>query len=565
MVETGPEPATTDAAADDPGRDHRAWLLATALVLVAGGLVVADSIRLQWFFMDEWSYLDRTPSGQFSIGQLFVSHNGHVIVWTNAWFQLLEQVVGLRYYLLYGLPILVSHLVVTAAGISVSRSLGAQRWLALLGAVPVLLMAAGARNIVWAGQFQYVAPVALFVLWTALRLRSRPSVTGARSWVTAALVGLGGCLSSLVWLPLALVLAAQALVLRRRLEAAVLAAPAVLVAAFGIATDPHGGDVAAQSGGLVDRGVASLHYAVTGLTAAGALGSDHVVVGAAVLVLGWLGILLLPKGGPRLAAVGLGTAPVVFFLVTSVSRASLGAEQATQPRYLYVALACLVPLWVGEVGVLVARAGDRTRAGGVAAAAVAAVALVVLGVWSAVGYWREATYLVPQKEVSHGVITAAVDHLDDPRVPPLQEPEPYFASPLHVDDLRWLVDTGRFYGRTPTAPQRQQAAVNMLWVVQQGAAPAPAGAQCRTVRPGAHTGLTVPPDQVLVVDATSSVLLYYTPDRARPGGGRAPLTVGPGTTGLRAVGADAPAVYVYVDPVLNASTDSVTACLVAAG
>ena len=111
-------------------------------------------------------------------------------------------------------------------------------------------------------------------------------------------------------------------------------------------------------------------YVLTGLeaSAAGAIGSTSLVVGAVVLMVlafgyGWL--RSIPPVVLSLLASG-----VAFFTIAGLARAGLGPEQATAPRYVYIVAPSIIIAGV----VLLARV--RRPAGSVLGAVVLAVAII---------------------------------------------------------------------------------------------------------------------------------------------------------------------------------------------
>jgi hypothetical protein len=523
-----------------------AWPVVALVVFVVSGAILLLAARKQWFFYDEWSYLARDPVGEFSFSQLFISHNGHLIVWTNAWFQLLLQVVGLKHYVLYAIPILLAHVGAAAAGMSVARSLGGSRWLALVGAVSVLLMGAGTRNIMWAGQFSYVLPVTLFLGWLALSLRDHRLVGPRLGWRSALVVSVVGGLSSLVFFPFALTLAGLSATRRRWAEVGAFVVVTGGLAVVGVLTDQFRGSHQDPSRGLLGRVRASLSYMSEGLRAAMADGPGRpVALGVAVLVVTWAGIALVPAAGRRrLTALALAVGPVVFFAVTSLGRADLGSAQALQPRYLYVTLACTVPLWAAELAALSRWIGRRgSRPGALAVLAGAAAGLALLAAWNATFFWSEANAAAVPKTRSHGVVSAAVPLLSDAGVLPAAGVEPRWAPPLDVAQARWYADTGRLRPTASSRYEKAQARVNLFWIVARDQ-PAPQ-VGCRTLD-DPHSSVRATPDQVLAVFPVSgSVAGVLAPGGFKEREIDRPVTL-PKPVTIRAISPQAPGIALTI-------------------
>ncbi|HEY8637073.1 MAG TPA: hypothetical protein VIL81_07390, partial [Candidatus Limnocylindrales bacterium] len=97
------------------------------------------------------------------------------------------------------------------------------------------------------------------------------------------------------------------------------------------------------SSGLGGVGLAGLPaYVVSGLaaSAAGALGSTTLIVGALALLALAFGLVWARPVPP--AVIALLASAVAFFAIAGLVRAQLGPEQATAPRYVYVAAPAII-------------------------------------------------------------------------------------------------------------------------------------------------------------------------------------------------------------------------------
>jgi hypothetical protein len=124
------------------------------------------------------------------------------------------------------------------------------------------------------------------------------------------------------------------------------------------------------SSGVTGLGFAGLaEYVLSGLeaSAAGALGTTMLVVGQLALLALAFGLGWARSVPPVVLA--LIAAAVAFFAIAGLVRAQLGPEQATAPRYVYVA----APAFIAAGTVLLARI--RRPLGSVVGAAVLVVAL----------------------------------------------------------------------------------------------------------------------------------------------------------------------------------------------
>ena len=520
VVDRGPRRARPTVGTPPQEWARRAGTAAVLLVSFGFLLVV---VRQHWFFYDEWAYLDRdveAPGDSFT-GWLFTPHNEHTVVWTKLWFQGVFALVGLHWYWLYALPLVLSILGAAYAAYLLVRRLGGSWLLAVISIVPFVFMGSGGENLVWAGQFAFVLPVTIFLGWLALELSGRLIRPRWARPVLAVAVSVIGALSSLVWLPFALVAAAAMVVRRRFVEAAALAVPPVvaLVVSRRAFPSPTGTQYAAS--GLGDYLSLAPSYVWYGLSHAfqPVLGS---AAASAVLVLLLIpGLLLFGKDVARLtvgAALLLG--PVLFLMVTGYGRIKLGPEQSTSGRYTWAVLACLIPLAVAELAVLTripARWAGRLPAWFQPGTVVAAAGVVVVAVVSVNQLRDYLTITIARDEGSRAVIDAAATRLsrDPVRVDDMGGPEPTWAPQLTATTLWGWVRDGDFVPRRPKPLATAQADVNLEWPARTTAAVPPAdplAAGCKAV---------VGPKRVRL-DASSTVLrrspgqLYLRPADAEP-------------------------------------------------
>ncbi|HEY8740241.1 MAG TPA: hypothetical protein VIN56_06590 [Candidatus Dormibacteraeota bacterium] len=201
-------------------------------------------------------------------------------------------------------------------------------------------MGAGAENLVWAWQMGFVGSV--FFGYAAVLLAATRKV-GRRGDAGAAAALLAGVMCSGIGLVMVLVTAV---------------AFAAWYAAFGHAATTQ---VYARPslGG-------SLAFTWVGMTSAAEMGSGLRWLGAPLVVgvAGWLAWRLrrAPREHPVAVAGALGF--IAMFALISTGRLQYGAESARQSRYIYVAVALLIPL----TGVVLQRLMDHGRLGQAAAA-----------------------------------------------------------------------------------------------------------------------------------------------------------------------------------------------------
>jgi hypothetical protein len=460
------------------------------IVFVVAAAALGYMIRHQWFYYDEWAYLDPQVEGRGKslLTWLFVPHNEHTIVWTRLWFQISFRAVGLHHYWVYAIPLLASVLAAGYAAYVLMRRLGGSQALALVGVVPFLFMGAGAQDLVWAGQFQFVLPVALFLGWLALDISGR---LPTRSWARIALPiawSLVGALSSLVWIPLALVLTVRSLILRQWWYAALLTAVPGLTWGISRVVYPHTSSSAYAAHGISEYLHLIPRYIWVGVVSPFAT-TVHSWLGGFVLVaLAGLGVLVFLRAGLRslVTAAALAVAAPLFLMITGYARLQMGPEQAASSRYSYVVLACLLPLLVAGLARILRlprREGKPKLTGLRQPGLLLGVAVVlVFGFFSAMALQTYSHKTAVRDRASQRVIQAAAGQLaaESPEVATRSGlPEPDGAPQLTAFRLQSWVLAGKVATKTIPAAARQ-AAVNLTWSTTRKA-DAPITGACRVV------------------------------------------------------------------------------------
>lgn len=347
----GGRPAGPPAAGRVPGRALPArraltwdpWRCSAGLLcvlLAMTGVGLAFATRHVWFYIDEWTFIvDRT--GPHPAVGILVPHNGHpsvvpALVWRGIW-----QLVGLRSYLPYLVPVLVLHLVDVALVWVCSRRSGAGPWSCLAVAAVAAVGGVGAADITWAFQIGFLGSVAA-ALGAALLVdapadraprRRRPPI-GA--WVLLTL----SMSCSLMAVPLAVLPFGTAWA-RRGLRAALglISVPGLLLGGYLLA---YGHTLFAGSGQSLSPASVST-FAVSGIESvlAAVTGVPGTAAVAFVVVLLALRRGVLGAGAP-LATAGLATV-VAEYLFIGVGRSSQGTAAATAGRYAYVAVVVGLP------------------------------------------------------------------------------------------------------------------------------------------------------------------------------------------------------------------------------
>jgi hypothetical protein len=321
--------------------------------LVVGLAVILVIARDQWFFGDDWAIL-----APHLDGAVMQPHVGHWNLIPALVFPALRDLVGLgSYYPYLGLALL-AHLTVAHLLWRILNRVGVPAWGATIVAFLVVLLGAGAENILWAFQFGFMGAVAIGLGVVLLLDAEKLGVVRIVAVIVLAIVA---PMFSGTAIPL---LAAGAIVglVRRGLWRTVLLflpAAAVYVAWYlrYALHDPS-----------TPQGVHTLPGALFALVYAGAM-----LAGGLGRALPWIGLGVIPavgvvvwfvvtvrRGirGQTLAAYALACGAVVFILLTAYARSGFGLSAAAAQRYAYVTIVLLLPglslLVAGLLGRLVA-------------------------------------------------------------------------------------------------------------------------------------------------------------------------------------------------------------------
>ena len=297
--------------------------------------------RRQWFTADEWSFLAGRDGG--NLDDLLRPHNEHWVTLPILVYRGLWQLVGLRSYVAYLVPVIAAHLVVAALLRVVMRRSGVHPWIATAAASAFALFGAGAYNIIFPFQIGFTGALALGLGALVIADRDGPLVR-------ADVGGVICCVAALMSAGIAVVLVAcvaLAVLVRRGLRVA--AAYAVPPAAIYLAWYVTQAEGAAQRSGTAGDVVrfARLNLRFT-FDALGAAASGAVVL-AMVLV---IGLVLAVRDRPRevrrrlAAPLCLLVGAVAFALFTGLGRAGryggpgMGADAG---RFVGVTAALLLP------------------------------------------------------------------------------------------------------------------------------------------------------------------------------------------------------------------------------
>ncbi|NQX36784.1 hypothetical protein [Herbiconiux sp. VKM Ac-2851] len=522
--------------------------VALAAVVLIAAVVVFSDVRTQYFIYDEFDYLT-PPDGANWLRWIITPHNEHTILFTKVWFSLLYQTIGLQGYWLYALPMLLCHLAGGVAVYALLRLVVPSRAVCVAVVAPVLIMAAGAGTVTWAGQFQYTAATAagLWVLYLALSPRVGPRLRVAG----VIALSLFGTFSGSAYIPLGVAAGLALISLRRYLLGAIaIAVPAIwFVVVRVVWTIPsynsaHSLDQVLRDG--PEFVYALLAKAVNDSIPVADPFTPAVLVVATVGVLAYLAVRPGPLAGSRARRTYLFllVALVLSLAITLIGRLSRDVAESASGGYSYFILIVAIPVFVASL----ARFVTGTRI---------AVALLVLllGGWAAiniVALGDEAEGLSDWKSGNAALLGAAASLSDDGLVAVSDDavPSPQLAPTVSWAELSEMAADDRIADVEPSALNADQVSLNVQWT---GLSTPVTGdlTSCETIAP--HTSIDLPATAqvalapVGALESTTVVTLAYPTSEAS-------IPVGVDDDGtLLASTADRPSV-------VTAGDTAVTAC-----
>lgn len=411
------------------------WGMVHLLSLAAAAVVLVVANRNQWFFGDEWAFIaDRGPD--FDQLDLFTPHNDH---WSTIpiliYWALLAR-VGLESYLPYIAVVIVLHLGLAHLLWRASLRVGARPAIAT-GFVGVFaVLGAGAENLLWAFQMGFVGAVAFG--WAAVLLHDHDGRFGLRDiagWIASIValmfstpaLAMVGVATLAVWLR------------RRRVLDTVLAAaaPALVFGAWWWLDGRYASRVPTDEGDhwlVVEWAWEGLTHAAQ--TAVGVPESGGLLV---LALLFWWARHLDAASGRSALAFAASVGSVGFFLLTATGRVSLGIESATASRYVYIAVALLMPAAALVV--------SRVVPDGPAPTAFVLGMCTLMAVHN-VGLLRDqASQEMAHEQSLEGVVLASADLLRDDELPlswappfPKEDPNLTVAALRRIEGYGWLPD-----------------------------------------------------------------------------------------------------------------------------
>jgi hypothetical protein len=491
-------------------RVHLGLLLVALVLLVLAG-------HGQHFFYDEWAFVGGKLDSLPLPDRYLLPHNEHWTLLPLLAYKALTATVGMGSYWPYLGLLLLLHLGVTHILWRLMLVTGSKPLVATALAAVFSIVGAAAEDLLWAFQIAFVGATLFGV--TAVYL----AVTGTASWrktcvlaclVLAALATSGVGIAYLVVIPLVLLRRG------RRYAAGVFGLPLLVYlpwyATYGhVLTHPPNISITAP--------LAVFAFVVLGITAAltGYFGFGNnlifiLLVGVPVLA----GLLVTRRTflAPRTAA---GRAPlamfigaIAFFTTVGLARAGVGTGIAASSRYIYVAMALLLP----AIAIIVSGAADQHR---VLARAIVPIALAI-AVSNVVQLMAYAADTRQQNDASREVLVAASDLVRGSH--PIfanQRPEPLLAPDLAVGDLRSGHLDAAFAGVIPDPSDRLTASLNL----QIRVSPDPERGRTQTCRATPTRELTImtsrPSTPKFSLSTAASLVLSLT----RPGSPPAERTI----------------------------------------
>lgn len=320
-------------------REPRLALVVFGVVLAASAAFLVANTGDMWFFLDEWQFLaDRSATNP---DDLLRPHNEHwttlpILVYRGLW-----SVFGLNTYLPYQLVAIALHL--TAAWLLrvVMRRAGVGPWMATAAASAFVLLGSGYINILRGFQITFTGALVLGL--AQLLLADHDDGIDRRDWWGLA-AGLGALMCSGVGIVMVGVVALATLVRRGWRMAAFHAAPlAAVYLVWWLVYRPStssGDPGLGAKWSFVQEGATGVFDAVGRVPVVPVLLGVILVVG---LGLAWrhAGDRTVRVAAAMPAALLVGGA--VFLVLTSQSRAVLGAATSREERYLHLGAAFVLP------------------------------------------------------------------------------------------------------------------------------------------------------------------------------------------------------------------------------
>ena len=402
--------------------------------LIVGLAIILVIARDQWFFGDDWAIL-----APHLDGNVMQPHVGHWNLIPALVFPALRNLVGLGSYLPYLLLALAAHLAIAHLAWRILNRVGVPAWGATIVGFLVVLLGAGAEDILWAFQFGFMGAIAIGLGIVLMLDREK---LGAARVVAVIVLAILAPMFSGTFIPVLAAAAIIGLVRRGLVRTVVLFLPAAAIYATWYVIYALGNPATPQ--GVHTPAGAALAVVYAGAMLAAGLGRALPYIGLgvipAVAVVIWF-IVTVRRGirGRPLPAYALACGAVVFVLLTAYTRSSFGLSAAGAQRYAYLTIVLLLP----GLGLLVARLVSGRRRWTI----VATVLTLLLIVFNAGTLEASGELQAAREQASHRRIDADYKAVTaaHPSTAVLQAPaDPKWAPDLTGGDLRQLAQWGQF-------------------------------------------------------------------------------------------------------------------------
>jgi hypothetical protein len=507
--------------------------------LIASGALLIVLARTQWFFFDEWAFL--VPDNGSG---LFAPHVGHwsttPILITHA----LRAVFGVNTYWPYILLALAIHLAVCHMVWRLSLRSGVNPWIATALSFMLMVLGAGAENILWAFQIGFMG--AMLVGLIVIALVDRPELS-RRAFIAVIVLSVWSLTFSGTAIPVLLAAGLVSLARRGARTTLVLFAPAAVVYGAWYAIFMRGQGSHYGVGSVTNFGVDLPqylgHYFIDGLGKV--LPFSGLGAIALVCLVAWAVSTFTRWRGPEAPAYALAAAGVAQGFLTAFTRLQLGTETASSSRYIYALVALLIPA-IGLAFGWFAR--NRTPVIAVLVGLVLFVAAYNAALLRVNAGLQSAVELASQQRMY-----AALELIAAPGAsyPSSARVEPQYAPDVTVADLRAMHAAGWISGGSFDEASMLTARTTLQVVLTP--APSVNPATCVLVQPGRAD--TVSAGAALVLKSNHDETVQLTLTQGSEVGAARTVKLTAGATGVTSPAGLAVTVTVPADAV-----DPVTVC-----
>ena len=260
-------PPPAEISAPDRSSAIAKWVFAGALV--GTGIFLLVGFTRLWFSLDEWDFLAHRGLRLTNMG-IFYPHNEHwvtipLLVWRGIF-----NIVGVRDYWLYALPLILAHLATVYLLWRFMLRHQVEMWTATFLAVAFAVVGVGSQNLIFAFQLTFVGSVAFGML-------AIDAIETDRTWL-APLWLVGSLMCSDIGIPMIVACGLVALAQRKLREAAIAVGPPIFIFLVWYLAIGYHGSASNSTSVKFDLGGLS-SYVWTGLTSSfsGFLDAPHFV------------------------------------------------------------------------------------------------------------------------------------------------------------------------------------------------------------------------------------------------------------------------------------------------